>query len=319
MIKQLEDHYWTSAKYDLIATSRNIWIFKNQWYFNQTYNLFKIKDVFKLILNFKRYDIVIDAEEYFMISAFRSMRLGKINVWYSNIPVRWLAYNHWIIYNDKQHSLLTTLDLIKKIWIKYAIPQNMEPLIYKEKDKIKVDDFLNSIDKLNPNNKLICMHTWWAETWKDRAWAKKNRVWLIKEILDKYEGITIFLSWTHFEKGIAWDIISKLDKKYNGKVINICWFFNIFEFAYLLEKCKLMISNDTWPMHLSACMWTKTIGLFGPELPSKYGPYPSNKNVWLYKWDGKACIRIHLAKWWEDINNYVNKIEIKDVLRFIEF
>jgi hypothetical protein len=44
------------------------------------FNIFSIKDLLKLIISFKKYDIVIDTEEYFKISAFMSMRLGKINV-----------------------------------------------------------------------------------------------------------------------------------------------------------------------------------------------------------------------------------------------
>jgi hypothetical protein len=40
MIKQLEDYYGDSVQYDLLATSRNIGVFKNQGYFDHAYNLF---------------------------------------------------------------------------------------------------------------------------------------------------------------------------------------------------------------------------------------------------------------------------------------
>ena len=92
-----------------------------------------------------------------MISTFLSMWLGKINVGYNNIKIRWLAYNNSIHYNDQQHSLITTLDLIKKIWINYIIPEYMEQLIYEEKDKIKVEnpDELDDVIPEIPKKSLI--------------------------------------------------------------------------------------------------------------------------------------------------------------------
>ena len=311
MIKQLENHYWKWVQYDLLASTRNIWVYKNQWYFKNMYNLFSIKDLLKLIWNFKKYNIVIDTEEYFMISAFMSLWLWKINCWFTNIKVRWLAYNNWIIYNDKQHSVLTCLDLIKSIWINYKIPETLEPLKYTDKDKIKVDEFLKGLSY----SKLICMHTGLAETVKERAWPKHKRVELIQKVLDKDSKAKIILSWSKWEYNSVQEIYDTLPEKYHNNVINICGMFNIFEFGYLLEICDLMVSNDTWPMHLAAAMWTKTIWLFGPEIPTKFGPYPLTKNVWLYRGRWDAYIKVHLWKREKDTEYSINKIEVDDVLK----
>ena len=315
MIKQLKDHFWKWVQYDLLASTRNIWVFKNQWYFKNMYNLFSIKDLIKLIWNFKKYDIVVDTEEYFMISAFMSLWLWKINAWFTNIKVRWLAYNSWILYNDKQHSCLTCLDLIKAIWINYKMPEALEPLKYMDKDKIKVDEFLKW---LKYSSKLICMHTWLAETSKDRAWPKEKRIELIEKVLKKGEWIKIVLSWSKSEYSSVQEIIDSLKEDQKENIINISWMFSIFWFAYLLERCDLMISNDTWPMHLAAAMWTKTIWLFGPNLPERFWPYPLNKNVWIYKWNWKASINVHLGRFDEDSDCNVNKIKVEDVLEYIK-
>lgn len=313
MIKQLEDHYWKWVQYDLLASTRNIWVYKNQWYFKNMYNLFCFRDVLKLICSFKKYDIVIDTEEYFMISAFMSLWLWKINCWYTNIKIRWLAYNNWIVYNDKQHSCITCLDLIKAIWINYKIPEALEPLKYVDKDKVKVDEFLKWLSY----SKLICMHTWLAETVKERAWPKNKRVELIQKMLDNDSKAKIILSWSKWEYNSVQEIFASLPEKYHDNVINICGMFNIFEFGYLLKKCDLMVSNDTWPMHLSAAMWTKTIWLFGPEIPTKFGPYPLTKNIWLYKGRWDAYIKVHLWIWEKDTEYSINKIEVKEVFEKI--
>lgn len=313
MVKQLEDYYWKWVQYDLLASTRNIWVFKNQGYFKNMYNLFNIKHLLKLICSFKKYDIVIDTEEYFMISAFMSLWLGKINCGFTNIKVRWFAYNNWIIYNDKQHSCLTCLDLIKAIWIDYKMPKSLEPLTYKESDKTKVDEFLKWLNY----SKLICMHTWLAETSKDRAWPKYKWVDLIQKVIDNDIKVKIVLSWSKWEYGSVQEIYNTLPEKYHDNVINICWMFNIFEFAYLLEKCDLMVSNDTWPMHLSASMWTKTIWLFWPNLPERFWPYPLDKNISIYKWNWKASINVHLWKFEEDKEYNINKIEADDIKNYL--
>lgn len=314
MIKQLKEHYWKWVQYDLLASTRNIWVYKNQWYFKKMYNLFSIKDLLKLICSIKKYDIVIDTEDYFMISGFMSMRLWKINVWYKNIKIRWLTYNNWIMYNDQQHAVLTFIDLAKKIWVKWETPESLEKLKYTEKDKIKVDEFLKWLNY----NKLICMHTWWAETAKERAWPQHKRVELIQKVVDKDNKVKMVLSWTKWESNYVQELISKLPQKYYDNVINICGMFNIFEFGYLLERCNLMVSNDTGPMHLAAAMWTKTIWLFGPEIPKKFGPYPLTKNIWLYKGRWEAYIKVHLWKWEKDNEYSINKIEVENVFNQIE-
>ncbi len=138
-------------------------------------------------------------------------------------------------------------------------------------------------------------------------------------MIDKDRKIKIVLSWTKWEYDSAQEIFSALSGEYHKNVINICWIFNLFWFAYLLEKCDLMVSNDTGPMHLAAAMWTKTIWLFWPELPRKFGPYPLTKNVGLYKGRWEAYIKVHLWTWEKDTEYSVDKISVDDVLETIEF
>lgn len=310
MIKQLKDHYWDNIQYDLLASTRNIWVFKNQWYFQNMFNLFSLKDLLKLVISFKKYDIVIDAEEYFRVSSFVSLWTWKLTVGYGNIFIRKLVYNHHHIYSEKMHNLVNCLSLLKPLWIKIHIPNSMEPLVYKQKDAVKVDAFLSVYTWT-----FVCMHTWWAETAKERSRPQKKWIQLIISLCEKYPTVYIFLSGTNFEKDIVQNILHELPQKYHSQVLNICWKFNLFEFAYLLEKCSLMISNDTWPMHLAAAMRTKTIGLFGPELPRKFGPWPLNKNVWLYKWKWKAFINVHLAQRKKDKEYVIDKISVEDVMK----
>ena len=40
----------------------------------------------------------------------------------------------------------------------------------------------------------------------------------------------------------------------------------------ILRKCRLYISNDTGPMHMSTAVRTPTIALFGASNPRQWGP-----------------------------------------------
>jgi ADP-heptose:LPS heptosyltransferase len=53
--------------------------------------------------------------------------------------------------------------------------------------------------------------------------------------------------------------------------------------AALLTKCRLMIGNDSGPLHLSVAVNTPTIGLFGPTHPSQFYPYNPQFHRFIYK------------------------------------
>ncbi|MBI3616114.1 MAG: glycosyltransferase family 9 protein [Candidatus Omnitrophica bacterium] len=58
--------------------------------------------------------------------------------------------------------------------------------------------------------------------------------------------------------------------------------------AGLLKRCDLVIGNDSGPMHLAACVGTKTVAIYGPVDGSVYGPLsdPSIHRVVVH---GLAC------------------------------
>jgi heptosyltransferase-1 len=48
---------------------------------------------------------------------------------------------------------------------------------------------------------------------------------------------------------------------------------DLHELASLLRRCRLMIANDTGPLHLAAALGTPCLGLYGPTSPARNGPY----------------------------------------------
>lgn len=56
--------------------------------------------------------------------------------------------------------------------------------------------------------------------------------------------------------------------------LDLCGGTTIQELAALLERCRLLVTGDTGPMHMAAAMRTPVVGLFfGPALPFDTGPY----------------------------------------------
>lgn len=291
MIKRLRDHYGPDVQYDLLATTRNISVFRNQGYFNHMWNLFSFKDVLTLIFRFKYYDIVIDAEEYFRISSLMALWCGKVSTGYGNIPVRSRAYTYPVSYIPDTHNLLNCLSLLKPLGIDTNPPESMEPLVYLSEQRVKVDAFMEAyIDKI-----CIAFHVGGAETAPERFWDLANWIRLTELVYERYgDKIAIFFTGTTFEQEAVSVVLSHLPENILKNIVDISGKFNKFEFARFLEKMEIMVSNDTGPMHLAAAMGTRTIGLFGPNIPEAFGPYPPDRNTSLYHGDGKIYTRVHL-------------------------
>lgn len=56
-----------------------------------------------------------------------------------------------------------------------------------------------------------------------------------------------------------------------------------------LSKSKLLITQDSGPMHIGAAAGIPVIGLFGPTYPREYAPVTHPKSIYIWKGDTLGC------------------------------
>ncbi|MCC6443901.1 MAG: glycosyltransferase family 9 protein [Armatimonadetes bacterium] len=69
------------------------------------------------------------------------------------------------------------------------------------------------------------------------------------------------------------EAVEAVEKTMSARPIVAAGQTTLKELAALLERCALLITNDTGPMHLACAVGTRVIDLVGPGNPAKTGPY----------------------------------------------
>jgi len=321
---------------DILVTSRNNEIFYNNKNINNVkvlkLNPFSIK--LFILRNYKKYDLVIDMEEYLNISSIIAFFTGKERIGYSH-GIRSNLYTKTVPYNDKQHVVYTFLDLLKPLGIKKTV-EKLPQLNYSNNDKKNID---NSLKKYNIAKKdfLVGFGIGAAESAKSRMWPKERFAELADKIIKKYNA-KIILFGNKKEKSLINKLQDLIENKNNS--FNVAGLVNVREMFYLISLCKLFIGNDSGPMHVAAAQGVKTIGLFGCNLPVRFGPFGKN-NYSIYKKNRLArtarsvtravsvplssqntCINVHKGEVGEckfGIENAcVRKIQVDDVMEIVD-
>ncbi|MDP3766182.1 MAG: glycosyltransferase family 9 protein [Nanoarchaeota archaeon] len=315
---------YPEAEIDVLATSRNKDVFFNN---KNVDNIITLRlnpfSIFNFILkHIKKYDLAVDMEEYLNISAILSFFAGKRIVGYSHNS-RARLYTDRVKYNDRQHASQTFLDLIRTLDIVYDFDK-LSSLEYSKNDKKIVDKFLKN-NGLKNNDFLVCVAPGAAESAKARMWPYDRYAELCDEIIIKHNAKVIFVGVLN-ESGLIENIQKMMEKK--DKTINAAGKISLNQLFYLISKCKLFIGNDAGPMHIAAAQGVKTLGLFGPNLPVRFGPY-GRGNIGLYKGyncEFSPCINVHKGQvpdclYPKNSNDYqkcMKNISVNDALMEVE-
>jgi heptosyltransferase I len=71
--------------------------------------------------------------------------------------------------------------------------------------------------------------------------------------------------------------VSYRDRAPEGQFLNLTGNTSLVSLAALIRRAEWVICNDSGPLHLAAALQAKTLGLFGPTDPRRFGPYPLNR------------------------------------------
>ena len=97
------------------------------------------------------------------------------------------------------------------------------------------------------------------------------------------------------DEGIVKEIIAKMKNKAYDLVDKT----NVRQLASLLKRARLLITNDSAPLHLGCAVGVKVVALFGPTDPRKYGPTGEFDVVIREKLSCAPCERAECARNYE--------------------
>lgn len=175
-------------------------------------------------------------------------------------PSRSLALNHMV---RKIQSRYERIDFLIEYFELTRSDSSFLPL-YRDSDNDSILRKVHSKGLFNVQNMLIVAP---GSRGTEKRWPYLFFVELIRKIQQRYEMPVVLLG-DSFDKGIADLLEAKLDEY---DVVNLCGKITQNELAVIIEKARLVISNDSAIMHLANFYRRPTVGIFGPSNADHYG------------------------------------------------
>ena len=84
----------------------------------------------------------------------------------------------------------------------------------------------------------------------------------------------------------------------------------------MFERCSLVVSNDSGPMHIAAALGVPTVGIFGPVNPLLQGPYGENARY--VRKEELSCLGCNYDKTCPIGNPCMTELEAEKVFGVVE-
>lgn len=239
----------------------------------------------------ENFDLAVDFEPYTKTSAAVAYYSGApMRIGFEN---RKELYTHSVKINEKQHVVFTFADLLKPLFQAEA-PKMLVPPQPSKGAQLWAAKFTR-------NKKIVCIHPGSAATAENRRWSAERFAGLAKRL----DGFDVVIVGSKGESGLAEKIAAE------SGAVNLAGKINFDELIALCYKSRLFLANDSGPMHVAAACNCPTIGLFGPNVPERYGPF-CKKCIGLRKAKGPPCILPFRAEF-DCGHDHMKNITVDDV------
>ena len=195
---------------------------------------------------------------------------------------RTYAYNHRVEpRGDRVHNTQFNLDALAAIDV--PVHTRIPRIVVAPEARQSVDTFLASA--LEEGGPLIALNGgggWYTKRWGLERFAQ------VADLLVERHGARIVILWGPGERADA--------ERISGFMRNsgiLAPQTSLLELAALLERCALLVTNDSGPMHIAAAMNTRIVAVFGPTNPLLQGPCGEGHQV--VRLEGLDCLGCNLT------------------------
>jgi heptosyltransferase-1 len=123
--------------------------------------------------------------------------------------------------------------------------------------------------------------------WPNKRWPVQNFAELVHLLAGNFPDTRFAILGNDDDKPLG-EVISRAEP---ARCLNLCGWISLPEMVEWLRLSKLMITNDTGPMHVAAALGTPLVALFGPTEPRRTGPYGQLDSVLRINLPCSPCLK----------------------------
>ncbi len=190
-------------------------------------------------------------------------------------------------YEQNIHEVERNLSLLKAL---HASSKDTElPALYPSREDVSaVETFFRESKILEPAS-LIGVAP--GTVWNTKRWLKERYVELVQRLVEGH--LSVALIGGKEDESLCDEIVrlstlGRTRQRQDGQVVNAAGTLSLLQSAELLRRCRLLVCNDSAPMHLAVAMRTPVVAIFGATVP-QFGFAPYGKDDVVVETSGLTC------------------------------
>jgi ADP-heptose:LPS heptosyltransferase len=228
-------------------------------------------DLFSILgqIRRERYDATIDMEFFSKFSTIVTylsgspIRIGYFlrQMWRGDLLTEQVYYNHYKHITEVFGALAAPLEVTVSDY-------ELEPPTISEVSKAKADALLAQ-EGVGLRDLVVGFNVNVSDLSQERRWSQKEFLNLAKGLLTELDVRLVFIG-SSSEADYVAETVEQLP--HDGRTINLAGKTDLEELLCILKRCRILVTNDSGPLHLAASLELPTVSFFGPETPMLYGP-----------------------------------------------
>jgi ADP-heptose:LPS heptosyltransferase len=159
------------------------------------------------------------------------------------------ALDRWIPYVYFQPEILRYLEVVALVG---ATPTTLEPCVQVTQEDLS--EARSALKMAWPPRNLVALHPGAGDP--GRRWPAENFA-RVGDALSA-EGARIVVTGTQAEQRLAETVVGAM----KAPALNLCGRLSLGGLAGLLSNCRVVVSNDSGPLHLAAAVGAATVGIY---------------------------------------------------------
>lgn len=221
------------------------------------------------------------------------------------------CYNKKVLKNKELHEVERILSLLKPLEVDLEAVDKTPLLEISPEIAKKAETILNDVG-ITAGDQIVALAP--GSVWGTKRWTAEGYAALVDVLMEK-ASIKVILIGSPAERETG-NTILDLAKK---RPVDLIGKTGLRDLIAIIDRCSLLIGNDSAPGHIAAARSVPVVSIFGPTAPS-FGYAPHGKNVQIVEKDipCRPCHHHGPMKCPEEHFRCMKELTVDDVMMAVE-